>query len=75
MWQTGGGQAVHSLWWPSLTKDMQTETERVGSASTSSCIMLETNSSNDEKKVKTVEQAAAALKAITHYHFKSKLVI
>ena len=37
-------------WWPSLIKDLQTEHERSRSVCTSSCIMLETNSSNDEEE-------------------------
>ena len=30
MWQTGGGaKQSYQLWWPSLTKDMQTEHELI----------------------------------------------
>ena len=36
------GQAVHSLWWPSLSEDSQTEHGLLRIAFTSSCIMLST---------------------------------
>ena len=42
------GQAIYSSWWPSLIEDMQTEHERSRNVRTSSCLMLRTNSSNDE---------------------------
>ena len=44
------GQAICPSWWPSLTEDSQTEPERACSVCTSTCIMLRTNSLNDEEK-------------------------
>ena len=51
MWQTDGGakQSTHRGG-PSLTEDLQTDYEHSRSVCTSSCIMLKTNSSNDEEE-------------------------
>ena len=58
MWQTGGGakQSTHRGG-HSLTEDSQTKRERQHSVYTSSCIMLRTNSSNDEEKEAIVNES------------------
>ena len=42
------GQEVYPSRWPSLTEELQTEPKRTRCLHTSSCIMLRTNSSNNE---------------------------
>ena len=55
MWQTGGGDKQSTgRGGPSLTEDMQTERERQLSVYTSSCVMLITNSSNDEEETQVI---------------------
>ena len=51
MWQAGGGakQSIRCAG-PSLIEDLQTEHERLRSVYASSCIMLITNSLNDEEE-------------------------